>query len=62
MYIHHTCTNITQRYTTFCTKKNIWVKRPGTGNFKASDYEKLLGKKVTKNINNGDLISFKHFK
>tara|TARA_B100000780_G_scaffold276168_1_gene244236 strand:- start:165 stop:1205 length:1041 start_codon:yes stop_codon:yes gene_type:complete len=44
------------------TKKNIWVKRPGTGDFTAADYEKLLGKKITKDVKNGDLISFKHFK
>ena len=29
---------------------NIWVKRPGTGHFKAKDYHKLLGKKFQKNI------------
>jgi len=32
--------------------KNIWVKRPGTGYFKAVDYKKLLGKKASKKINN----------
>jgi len=26
------------------TGKNIWVKRPGTGEIKAVDYERLLGK------------------
>lgn len=30
--------------------KNIWVKRPGTGEIKAVDYEKLLGKKAKKDI------------
>ena len=44
------------------SKKNIWVKRPGTGDFTAADYEKLLGKKITKDVKNGDLVSFKHFK
>ena len=29
---------------------NIWVKRPGTGYFKSSDYFKLLGKKSKRNI------------
>ncbi len=28
------------------TKENIWVKRPGTGEIKAVDYERLLGKKA----------------
>ena len=30
------------------TKKNIWVKRPGTGEIKAVDYPKILGK-IAKN-------------
>lgn len=33
------------------TKDNLWVKRPGTGDFLADDYEKLLGKQATKDIN-----------
>ena len=32
------------------SKKNIWVKRPGTGSFKADKFKKLLGKKARKNI------------
>ena len=32
------------------SKSNIWVKRPGTGDFLAEDYEKLLGKKALNNI------------
>ena len=32
------------------TKNNLWVKRPGTGDFLADDYETLLGKKATQNI------------
>ncbi len=31
-------------------KNNIWVKRPGTGDFLAKDLTKLYGKKVYKNI------------
>ena len=31
-------------------KKNIWVKRPGNGDFLAVNYNKLIGKKVKKNI------------
>ena len=33
------------------TKENIWVKRPGTGEIKAVDFKKLLGKKVNIDIN-----------
>ena len=32
------------------TKKNIWVKRPGLGDFLAKDFYKLLGKKAKKAI------------
>lgn len=32
------------------TKKNIWVKRPGTGEIKAVDYKKVLGKKAKRSI------------
>ncbi len=32
------------------SKKNIWVKRPGTGHFKAKEFYKILGKKCKKNI------------
>ena len=38
------------------TKKNIWVKRPGTGYFTAENYFDLLGKKVRRNIEEGDQI------
>jgi sialic acid synthase SpsE len=32
------------------TPENIWVKRPGTGEIKAKDYENVLGKRVLKDI------------
>lgn len=32
------------------TKDNIWVKRPGTGEIKAIDYEKMLGKRAKRDI------------
>ena len=32
------------------TKKNVWVKRPGTGEIKASEYYKILNKKALKSI------------
>lgn len=37
-------------------RENIWVKRPGNGDFLASDYENLIGKKVSRNIKNGEQI------
>lgn len=39
------------------TKDNIWVKRPGTGNIHAEHYEKLIGKKVKR-----DLLKDEHLK
>jgi N-acetylneuraminate synthase len=38
------------------TESNIWVKRPGGGDFGASDYENLLGRKVTRTIANGSQL------
>ena len=32
------------------TKKNLWVKRPGTGEIKAVEYERVLGKKAARDI------------
>lgn len=32
------------------TKENLWVKRPGTGDFNAESYEKLLGKRAAEDI------------
>jgi len=32
------------------SKENIWVKRPGTGEIKAVDYKKVIGKKATEDI------------
>ena len=32
------------------SEENIWVKRPGKGDFNARDYESLIGKKATNNI------------
>lgn len=31
-------------------KKNIWVRRPGNGDFSAEDYLSLIGKKLKKNV------------
>ena len=35
------------------TKENIWVKRPGTGDFPAERYEELIGKELLNDIPNG---------
>ncbi len=40
--------------------KNIWVKRPGTGDFLAKDFNKLLGKKSFFNIKKGNFIKKKY--
>ena len=32
------------------TKENIWVKRPGTGEIPAREYENVLGKKAAEDI------------
>ena len=45
----------------FFSNKNIWVKRPGTGEVPASDYEKLIGKKAIKSIKKDSHLSWKDF-
>jgi N-acetylneuraminate synthase len=40
------------------TKENIWVKRPGTGEILADDYNKLLGKKINKDIGSDEHLSW----
>lgn len=35
------------------TEENLWVKRPGTGDFSADDYADLIGKKAAKSIKKG---------
>ncbi len=44
------------------TMENIWVKRPGTGQIKAIDFKKVLGKKALKNISNDNPIKWSDFK
>lgn len=41
------------------SKKNIWVKRPGTGEIKAIDFKKVLGKKAKINLGKNRQISWK---
>ncbi len=43
------------------SKKNIWVKRPGLGDFLAKDYNELLGKTTKLNIPANIYIKKKHF-
>ncbi len=40
--------------------KNIWVKRPGTGDFLANKLNFLIGKKAKKNISNNQFIKKEH--
>lgn len=40
--------------------KNIWVKRPGTGEIKAKDYPKLFGKAATKDLAAGEQVKWSH--
>lgn len=38
------------------TENNIWVKRPGTGEFKAKDYQGILGKRAARDIEDDMLL------
>ena len=40
------------------TKDNIWVKRPGTGEIKAKDFNRLLGRIAKQAISKNDQISW----
>ncbi|NNH00042.1 N-acetylneuraminate synthase family protein [Acinetobacter sp. ANC 5414] len=44
------------------TEENIWVKRPGTGDFSANDYESLIGKIAAKDIKKGSQLKFEDVK
>tara|TARA_X000000950_G_scaffold285365_1_gene391102 strand:+ start:82 stop:1125 length:1044 start_codon:yes stop_codon:yes gene_type:complete len=46
----------------YLSKKNIWVKRPGTGDYSAKFFNSLVGKQVTKNIKKNTQIKKFHFK
>lgn len=41
------------------TKENLWVKRPGTGEILAEDYNSILGKPATCDISNDTHITWK---
>lgn len=40
------------------SKENLWVKRPGTGEIPAKDFETLLGKKALRDITKDTLIGW----
>jgi len=40
------------------SRSNIWVKRPGTGEIKAEDFDNVLGRKALKDIVSGAQISW----
>lgn len=42
--------------------ENIWVKRPGTGEIPASDYEKLIGAKAIKNIKKDTHLTWEDYR
>jgi len=42
--------------------ENIWVKRPGTGEIKAVDFERLLGKRAKRDIDNNSQINWRDVK
>lgn len=44
----------------YFNNNNIWVKRPGTGDFTADDYEGLLGKKASSFVRKGEQIKKHH--
>jgi len=44
------------------TKKNIWVKRPGTGEILATHFNELLGKKASRDILNDEQLNWEDVK
>ena len=40
------------------TKDNIWVKRPGTGKILAENFNDILGKTATRDIQNDEQLTF----
>jgi sialic acid synthase SpsE len=40
------------------TEKNVWVKRPGTGEIKAGDYERILGRTARANLTRNTQIKW----
>ncbi len=46
---------------TILSKNNIWVRRPGNGDFSADKYYSLFGKKIKKKVNKNTQIKKFHF-
>lgn len=44
------------------TKKDVWVKRPGTGEIKAVDYHRVIGKTALRDIKEGEHLKWKDIK
>ena len=44
------------------TPKNIWVKRPGTGQIHAREYYKILNKKVKKDLDANKQLKYSDIK
>lgn len=40
------------------TEENIWVKRPGTGEIRAEEYKRILGKRVVRDVENDVHLGF----
>ena len=53
--------NIDLKKNQILNKNNIWVRRPGNGDFKAFEYYSLLGRKIKKNIKKNTQIKKIHF-
>ncbi|TQI71530.1 N-acetylneuraminate synthase [Gramella sp. Hel_I_59] len=45
----------------FLTKDNIWVKRPGTGEISAENYNELIGKKTKRDLKKDVQLSYTDF-
>lgn len=55
------CTISTIKKGDVLTKENIWVKRPGTGEILAEDYNSILGKKATIDITKDTQLRWTYF-
>ena len=44
------------------TEQNLWVKRPGVGQIKAKDFEKVIGKTATRDLSNDFQITWNDIK
>jgi len=44
------------------SEENLWVKRPGTGEIKAVDFDTLIGQKATRNLNKNTQLNWNDVK